>query len=272
VDDRGEIDLSGDLSIEKESVKPMVLIVEDNGDLRKYISGILGDVYHLREAENGKTGLEMAVETIPDLILTDLMMPEMDGMEFCNRVKADQRTSHIPVIMLTAKADKESKLEGLKTGADDYLVKPFDADELLVRVENLIRQRNHLREAFRKEFISSDPFTKDIPHTEKEFIPRIIECILNHLEDYQFGVENLADEIGFSRSQLHRKLRSVTGYGPSRFITNVKLKQAARMLREGNHNITRVLYSVGFQSPSYFSKCFRELYGLNPSEYIRLEN
>jgi len=259
----------GDRPAEDEFERPVILIVEDNADLRKYITGNLVSKYRLYEAENGSIGFKEAVKLIPDLILTDLMMPEMDGIELCNRLRNEQATSHIPVIMLTAKAGKESKLEGLRTGADDYLVKPFDADELLVRIENLIRQRRNLRDKFRREFIETDPFTKVIPDIEEEFITRITDCIQEHLSDPEFGVEQLAGEVGFSRSQLHRKLKSLTGYVPNRFIRCVRLKQAARMFHEGNRNITQVLYSVGFNTPSHFSESFRELYGMNPSEYLK---
>jgi YesN/AraC family two-component response regulator len=212
--------------------------------------------------------LELALEQIPDLVVSDVMMPVMDGIEMCRNLKIDERTDHIPVIILTAKADRGSKMEGLHTGADDYIIKPFDAEELLIRVENLIRQRRKLRDKFRREFIESDPFTKVIPDMEGEFITRIVDCIKKHLSEPEFGVEQLAGEIGFSRSQLYRKLRSLTGYVPNRFIRDIRLKHAVRMFCEGNRNITQVLYSVGFNTPSYFSKSFRELYGMNPSDYL----
>jgi YesN/AraC family two-component response regulator len=222
----------------------------------------------LKEAENGREGLETAIETIPDLIITDLMMPEMDGIEFCNRIRKDQRINHIPVVMLTAKADKASKLEGLETGADDYLVKPFDVDELQVRVKNLIQQRINLRDKYRKEFVASDPFTIKIPGLEDDFLSKVVDCIKKHIDEHEFGVEQLGREIGFSRSQLHRKLRSLTGYVPGRFIRNIRLKQAARMFKEGHKNITEVLYSVGFNTPSHFSQAFRDFFGMNPSDYL----
>ena len=248
--------------------KPVILVVEDHNDLRNYIKGILEDKFLILEAENGREGLNCAIEETPDLVITDLMMPEMNGIELCSHIRKDLRTNHIPIIMLTAKADKASKLEGLETGADDYLIKPFDADELKVRVNNLIQQRRKLRERYRKEFLKSDPFTREMPLPEDDFLSRVVECILNHIDEHEFGVEQLASEIGFSRSQLHRKIRSLTGYVPNTFMRNIRLKQAARMFQEGHTNVTQVLYSVGFNTPSHFSKCFRELYGLNPSEYL----
>jgi signal transduction histidine kinase/ligand-binding sensor domain-containing protein/DNA-binding NarL/FixJ family response regulator len=256
-------------TVEAGSEHPVILIVEDNADLRKYISANLKDKYRILEAENGQKGLARAIDEIPDLVITDLMMPEMDGIELCRQIRNDQRTNHIPVVMLTAKADKESKLEGLSTGADDYLIKPFDADELLVRVDNLIRQRRSLRDKYRMEFAMNDSFTKEIPDLEDDFLTRVVNCILAHLGEYDFGVEQLANDIGFSRSQLHRKLSSLTGYVPNKFIRNIRLKQAARMFQEGHTNITRVLYSVGFSTPSHFSQSFRDFFGVNPSDYLK---
>jgi signal transduction histidine kinase/ligand-binding sensor domain-containing protein/DNA-binding response OmpR family regulator len=249
--------------------RPVVLIVEDNADLRYYISTNLKEEYHILEAENGRKGYNKAVGEIPDLVITDLMMPEMDGVELCGKIRGDRVTSHIPVIMLTARADKESRLKGLGTGADDYLIKPFDADELRARVANLIRQRRMLREKYQLEFVKSDPFTIKIPDLQDDFMARVLESIQKHLGEHEFGVEELSGEVGFSRSQLHRKLRSLTGFVPNKFIRNIRLKQAARMFREGNTNITQVLYTVGFNSPSRFSRYFREFFGMNPSDFLR---
>ena len=249
--------------------KPVILIVEDHADLRHYISTNLIDDYRILEAENGRDGLTQAIEEIPDLIITDLMMPEMDGFELCNRIRDDQRTGHIPLVMVTAKADKESKLEGLSKGADDYLIKPFDADELRVRVNNLILQRRKLRERYRREFMENDPFTKEIPNPEVDFLTLVMDCIREHMGDSDFSVELLGSEIGFSRSQLYRKLFSLTGFVPGELIRNLRLKQAARMFQEGHSNITRVLYTVGFNSPSHFSRQFHTFFGMNPSEYLK---
>ena len=256
-------------SSENRPEQAVILIVEDNADLRKYISSNLKNECRIVEAVNGKKGLATAIDEIPDLIITDLMMPEMDGMELCSQVRMDKRTNHIPIIMLTAKADKESKLQGLSTGADDYLVKPFDADELLVRVRNLIRQRSNLRDKYMKEFALNDPLTKEVADLHEDFLNSVVDCIHAHIAEFDFGVDQLARELGFSRSQLYRKLNSLTGYGPGDFIRNIRLKQAARMLREGHTNITTVLYSVGFNSPSHFSKCFRAFFGKNPSDYLK---
>ena len=254
---------------DNDAEQPVILIVEDHADLRHYISTNLKDDFRILEAQNGREGLTKAVEEIPDLIITDLMMPEMDGMELCNRIRDDQRTDHIPLIMLTAKADKESKLEGFTIGADEYLIKPFDADELRVRVSNLILQRRKLRERYQREFMKNDPFTKEIPDLDDDFFSRVVGCIKEHLGDTDFSVELLGSEIGFSRSQLYRKILSLTGFVPNELIRNLRLKQAARMFQEGHSNITRVLYTVGFNSPSHFSRQFHSFFGMNPSEYIK---
>jgi len=267
-----DITVAGEIHAEpagvKDSEHPVILIVEDNSDLRKYISRNLKDDYQVLEAENGQNGLAVTISEIPDLVITDLMMPVMGGLELCKRIKQDQRTNHIPVIMLTAKADKESRLEGLSTGADDYLIKPFDADELNVRVKNLIEQRKKLREKFRKEFLM-DIEGSVIPPTGDEFLARLVDCTKKHMEDPEFTIKQMGEELHLSHTQLYRKVLSVTDHTPNEYIRNYRLKTAARMFLEGQTNITSVLYTVGYNSPSYFTQSFRELFGINPSEYIR---
>lgn len=254
---------------EKEKDKSVILIVEDNADLRKYISQNLLSYYQIIEAENGKDGLDKSIEYIPDLVISDLMMPELDGVEMCSLLKKDPRTSHIPLIMLTAKADRDSKLESLETGADDYIIKPFDAEELQVRVKNLIEQRKKLRERYRKEFLA-DPAIHEIPSPEDELLARVMDCLKEHLAESEFNVEHLGKELGLSRSQLYRKILALTDHSPNELIRNMRLKMAARMFLEGYKNITTVLYTTGFSSPSYFTKSFRRLFGVIPSDYIRL--
>ena len=173
---------------------PIMLIVEDNADLRNYIAAHLGNHYRILEAENGRQGLELAVEGIPDIIISDVMMPVMDGMEMCGQLKKDERTSHIPVIMLTAKADHGSKIEGLETGADDYLVKPFDAEELQVRVRNLIDQRKRLREKFRREFIADSPELE--PPPDDQLLNRLMSIVNRHIAEPEFRIEDLTGENG----------------------------------------------------------------------------
>jgi signal transduction histidine kinase/DNA-binding response OmpR family regulator len=247
---------------------PIILVVEDNLDLRKYIAGNLDPAYRIIEAGNGRAGMDKAFESIPDLVISDLMMPEMDGIEMCNRLRSDERTCHIPVVMLTAKADRESKLDGLKTGADDYITKPFDADELRVRVDNLIEQRRRLRQKYRKEFLTGQKDIQLAPPDEA-FLERVSETIQDHLTEVEFNIESLSHEIGLSRSQLYRKIVALTGFSPVEYQRNIRLKHAARMFQEKHRNIAQVAYQVGFSNPSYFSESFRELYGSTPSEYIK---
>ena len=247
--------------------KPVILIVEDNVDLGNYISRNLEDNYHIDTAIDGKKGLDKAIEFIPDLIISDVMMPEMDGMEMSKKLKNDERTNHIPIILLTAKADRESKLEGLETGADDYVVKPFDQEELQVRVKNLLEQRERLREKFRKEFTSD--LIGEKASSGDEFIKKVHEIMHDHIDEPDYTIEQLAGELYLSRSQLFRKVSALTSYSPIELFRNLRLKKAAILFNGGHKNVTQVMYQVGFNNPSYFAKCFTELFGMNPSRYIK---
>jgi DNA-binding response OmpR family regulator len=245
-----------------------LLIVEDNLDLRNYLSENLNNVYRVLEAENGRDGLQLAINSMPDLIISDLMMPVMDGIEFCLQVRREKRTNHIPFIMLTAKADRESKLEGLETGADEYLVKPFDAEELRVRIKNLISQRELLREKFRMEYMVI-PDEKLKEKSEDSIIVDIIRILENHFSDPDFNLDEMSAQLSMSRRTLFRKVRAVTGFTPNELLHNIRLKKAAVLFNSGEKNITRVLFQVGFNTPSYFTECFREQFGMNPSDYIK---
>ena len=212
--------------------------------------------------------MQAAIESIPDLVISDLMMPEMDGKDMCQKLKSDRRTNHIPLIMLTAKADRESKLESLETGADDYILKPFDAEELQVRVKNLIDQRRKLRERYRKEFLA-DTGGQEIPSPDNEFMHRVMACMKNHLSESEFNVEQMGKELGYSRTQLYRKILAITDHTPSELIRGSRLKMAASMFRQGHKNVTRVMYAVGFDTSVNFPQHFRQMFGVNPSEYIK---
>jgi signal transduction histidine kinase/DNA-binding response OmpR family regulator len=245
---------------------PVVLIVEDNMDLRNYISRNLGNGYQIMMSENGKAGLESAIENIPDLVISDLMMPVMDGMEMCRLLKTDERTSHIPVIMLTARADRGSKLEGLETGADDYIIKPFDAEELKVRVRNLIEQRRKLREKFSRQFLGQERGPEIESYTD-QWMKKLFQIIEQRYTDYDFSVNELGRELNLSRAQFFRKVHALTGNTPNELLRLFRIKKAATMIESGMDNITRIMYEVGFQSTSHFAKSFRKYYGKNPSEY-----
>jgi DNA-binding response OmpR family regulator len=251
-----------------ENRVPSILIVEDNADLRQYILSNMDGQYWFSEAENGEEGLEKATKDIPDLIISDVMMPKMDGFEFCAKIKTDERTSHIPVILITARAAQEDKIEGLETGADDYITKPFDNVELLVRVKNLIDQRRKLRERFARE---SNFMIDEIAHTstDQKFINRVMDIISQNISESKFNIENLSEKAGISRMHLHRKILGLFGQTPGAFLRTIRLKRGAVLLKEKTGNISEISYEVGFESPAYFSTCFRQQFGLSPSEYIK---
>ena len=265
--EEGENPVWKDLREESDKDNPMILIVEDNSDLRAYISHSLALNHQILVACNGAEGLEKAREYIPELVITDLMMPVMDGLEMCRSIKQDERTSHIPVIILTAKADQATKLESLETGADDYLVKPFDSSELNARVRNLIEQRNNLRKKFSREFFLKEP-NKEVLNTDERFLEKVSEIIKDHLTDADFSVESFSRLAGLSNSQLYRKLNGIARLSPSQFIRNLRLKHSLLLLEKENGNIARIAYQVGFSDHAYYSKCFRELYGISPTEYV----
>ena len=252
----------------EEKNKPVVLVVEDNPDMSQYIAGNLEGQYRIVGAGNGKQGFESAVEHIPDLVISDLMMPVMDGMEMCSLIKEDERTSHIPVIMLTARADRDSKLEGLQTGADDYIIKPFDAEELQVRVKNLIEQRMHLREKFRKDFAGAQT-DLEAPYDDL-LMQKLMDIISKQLENPEFNIDHLVNELSMSRTQVFRKVNALTGYAPKELIRNMRLKKAAGYFQMGHKHVARVMHEVGFNNQSHFSKSFKDFYGINPSEYIKM--
>jgi len=249
-----------------DSDKDIVLVVEDNKDLRETIKENLQESYAIIEAENGIKGLKLAEEKIPDLIISDIMMPEMDGYELTKKLKANEKTNHIPVILLTAKAAAEDKIEGLETGADDYLIKPFNEKELSVRVRNLIKIRQQIREKYLPQSLVKAG-SVIVPPTQKAFIEKLTDIISNNLNNESFSVERLCREIGMSRTQLHRKIKSVTNQSTTEFIRNYRLQLATELLKQDAGNIAEISNKVGFGSQAYFTKLFQELYGLTPLEY-----
>ena len=243
-----------------------VLLVEDNQDMRTYISNQLIKNYEIEEAVNGGDGLARSLTTIPDLIITDLMMPDMDGLELCKILKSDQRTSHIPVIMLTAKAGLENKLAGLETGADFYITKPFNVRELEIIVANLITQRKKLRERFSKKGFLNP---KDLKWSsmDQQFLEKLLAILEKEHDRSDFGVSELQTSMNLSKAQMHRKLKALTDQAPGEFIRNFRLKRAAQILGKNGNSVTQTAYSVGFNNLSYFAKCFKEVFGVTPSEY-----
>lgn len=244
---------------------PLALIVEDNVDLRMYINGLVKDSYEVLLAEDGEKGVSLALEHIPDIIVTDVMMPKKDGFELCEAVKKDSKTSHIPIVMLTAKAGQENKMQGLQEGADAYLTKPFDVDELLIRMKNLISVRERLWEKLSK----TDGILIDnlqLNSIDDDFLQKVFKTIDEHIDDTLFTVEGLSKSLGFSRSQLHRKLKALLNKSPNQLISEVRLNTAFKMLQNMTGNVSEVAYSVGFSNLSYFSRSFRQKFGMAPSE------
>ncbi|HEX7357595.1 MAG TPA: ATP-binding protein, partial [Ignavibacteriaceae bacterium] len=257
-------------SDKNESLKS-VMIVEDSEDVRTYLSELLKNNYKILLAENGLKGLDTALEFLPDLIISDVMMPEIDGIEFCKRIKSDWRTSHIPVVLLTAKASIENKIEGLDTGADDYITKPFSSRELSVRIKNILAQRILLREKFGKgSRIKPENFTPN--KADQEFIVNAINIVEKYISDPEFDSEKFAKEIFLSRSQLHRKILNISGQSTGEFIRTIRLKKAAALLLEKKLSVTQIAFEIGFSSPSHFTKAFKQMFDCLPSEYLNNSN
>lgn len=244
---------------------PTVLVVEDQQDVRKYISSKLAECYTILEAKNGMEGLELAKLHIPDLVVSDVMMPEMDGFALCESLKTNDFTSHIPVILLTARAEDVDKLSGLETGADAYLIKPFNSKELLLRIHNLIEVRNKLRKKFSGKLLVK-PSEITVTSQDSQFMQRLLETVEKHLDDDKFSVEALGHEFGMSTSQINRKLKAIINQSPNAFIRSVRMERAMELLKGDNATIAEVAYKTGFSEPAYFSRVFKNYFGYSPSE------
>lgn len=283
VDESFKIDSSSQVpqdDIEIAEDKMIILVVEDNADAREYIKDSLGNEFVVEEAANGEQGIRKAEKLIPDLIISDIRMPKMDGNELTRILKNDEKTSHIPIILLTAKPGQESKLEGLETGADDYLMKPFDTKELIVRIKNLINMRRKLQEKYgNRDFVVPQRDEENLSrlgeakagklsNLEEKFMSKVIEVIEKHLSEEEFSIEQFGKEVGMSRVQLHRKLKALTGKSASSYLRSVRLSKAKKMIEEQKGNVSEIAYSVGFSSPQYFTRCFKEEFGYPPSDLI----
>jgi signal transduction histidine kinase/ligand-binding sensor domain-containing protein/DNA-binding response OmpR family regulator len=244
----------------------IILIVEDNTDVRAYIREQLENDYKVIEAGDGEEGIRNAQIEIPDLIITDVMMPKMDGYQFSKNIRGDEKTSHIPIIMLTAKAGLDDKIEGLETGIDDYLTKPFSARELKVRVKNLIYQRKELRKRFSKISIIKPSEVSTIS-IDQAFLEKTIKTIESNFEDEQFSVDKLAEQLNMSISQLNRKLNALIDQPPGHLIRTYRLQRAAELLKQNTGSVAEICYKVGFNDQAYFSRAFKKQFGVSPSEY-----
>ena len=243
-----------------------VLVVEDNAEVRAYIRHHLAPAYRILEAVDGETGLDLARRMLPDLVLSDVMMPGMDGYALCRALKTDPETDFIPVILLTARAEPSDRLAGLREQADDYLTKPFDVNELLTRIENLIAIRRRLRDRFKAEPSGQlHPSPASVEPADRQFLDRVQAIIEANLGNDAFNVEQLALELAQSRGHLHRRLRDLVGESPSDLIRRMRLERAAQLLEAGAGTVAEVAYSVGFKSVAHFSNAFNDLYGVRPS-------
>ena len=245
--------------------KPIVLVIEDNTDVMQYIKDVLQKDYTVLSAADGEAGVVKALEVIPDLIISDVMMPKKDGYEVCDILRQDERTSHVPLILLTARADHEDKLHGLRKKADEYLTKPFYPKELLLRTGNLISSRRTMQEKYRKELILK-PMGITAPSMEEAFLQRLMQVVEEQMDKEDFTVTCLAREIGMSRSQLHRKLHALTNQSATEFIRYYRLTRAMEMLQHHVGSVAEVGYTVGFSSSSYFNKMFLQQYGITPGQ------
>lgn len=244
---------------------PVILIIEDNADVRNYVAKLLKDDFSIFQSINGEEGIQKAKEIVPDLIISDVMMPGKDGLQVCKELKGAVETDHIPIILLTARADQESKLGGLIKGADDYLLKPFDPIELKVRVSNLLKQRAKLKEKYAR-LLSLHPREIVIVSQDELFLKKAMEIVDKNLDDSDFTAEKFSVEMGMSRMQLHRKLTSLTDHSATAFVRHQRLIRAKQFLESGE-NVSQVAFMVGFGTPSYFTRAFKEEFGITPSQY-----
>ena len=267
----------GENAFESEP-KPLVLVIDDNADLRQYMQMLLGEQYRVITAGDGLTGVGKAMRTVPDVIVCDMMMPVMDGIECCRRLKQEVNTSHIPILMLTANALDEQRVKGLaEGGADAYMSKPFNADVLRAQLRSLVDNHNRVRNFFgpsdpsnlSNPSNSSNPSNPSTPSLDDRFLVKMKDIIERSLSDSDFGVEQLGDLMGMSRAQLYRKTKALTNYSPVELIRNMRLKRAQQMLAQGDDTIAQVAYSVGFTAPSYFTKCYKDFFGEMPNELVK---
>jgi len=249
-----------------DSNDPLILLVEDNNELRTYMRKVLGRSYRIAEAGNGREGLETARKIMPNIIISDIIMPLLDGIEMCRQLKSDLATSHIPVILLTARAALDLKIKGLETGADDYIEKPFHFRFLEARIKNILQSREKLRERYRQELILQT--AEIVPSsTDEKFLINIKKTVEEHLADDTLNIKQLSSEVGLSRTKLFIKLKALTGYSPKEFIRTMRLETASQLLKKTDLTVSEIAYQVGFKYPKYFSTCYQRQYHLTPSEY-----
>lgn len=246
--------------------KTTVLIIDDNQDVRDYVKVLLQEEYTVLEAANGQEGVKLAMKYVPDVVICDVMMPVMDGMECCKRLKSEIQTSHIPVMMLTAYAMDEQKVKGYECGADSYISKPFSARLLKARLNNLIENHKRLKNFFADKTVIQKEMLTDV---DKGFIEKLRQLIDEHLSEPELSVEDLGEKIGLGRVQLYRKTKALTGYSPNELLRTARLKKASALLASTEKTVAEVSYEVGFSSPSYFTKCYKDYFGESPTDFLK---
>ncbi|MDX2430861.1 MAG: two-component regulator propeller domain-containing protein [Bacteroides sp.] len=245
-----------------------ILLVEDNLDLQKFLYNEMSNLYNVMIANNGEEALLVASKNLPDLIISDIMMPVMDGLELCKKIKGDEVTSHIPVILLTAKSGAESELSGFESGADDYITKPFNPDILKLKIRNILEVRKQLSNKF-SESATYIPENIKISEIDQGFLEKFVKMVEDNIDDSELSGDRLACELGMSKGNLYKKLKTLTGMTVNIYVRTIRLKIAARLLKQGTYNISEVAYSVGFNNPKYFSTCFSEMFKVSPKEYMK---
>lgn len=253
---------------EAELDLPLLLFVDDNSDIRRFIKEGFQNDFRIIEAEDGEKALEIALASLPDIIVSDVMMPNMDGIELCESLKTNPLTSHIPIVLLTAKSTDEDALQGLRTGADAYVAKPFKLDILRAQLLNIYFHRERLKQRFRQEVLLQ-PEEITVTSADETFLKRAVSIIEEHMSDSEFNVEALVKEMYLSRSKLYLKLKALTGQSSSEFIRTIRLKRAVQLLEKSDYTIKEIMFMTGFNTASYFSKCFKNQFGVVPSEYLK---
>ncbi|UEG54993.1 response regulator [Mucilaginibacter daejeonensis] len=247
---------------------PLILLAEDNYELRKYLKSCFVDNYQILEAENGLQALDLSRQHLPDLIISDVMMPEMDGLEFCRRIKGDAYTSHVPVILLTARAPIEYQIEGIETGANDYMTKPFNVRLLSLKMRNLLLEQQKLRDKYKAKVVIQAQ-VNDAVSPDERLLDRLVRYIDERISDTDLGVDDLCNEVGMSRSQLYRKLKAISGLTVADMIRSIRLKRSQVLLKDSRYNVSEVAYMVGFNDVDYFRKCFKAEFAVSPSEFVK---
>lgn len=255
----------------KPEDKETILVIDDNQDIRDYVRSVLQEKYNVIEAANGQEGVQQAMKYVPDAIICDVMMPVMDGMECCRRLKSELQTSHIPVMMLTAYAVDEQKIKGYECGADSYISKPFSAQLLTVRLRNLIENRQRLQNFF-SDGVKAPTQKAPVAELDKGFMEKLHRLINDRLSDPNLSIEDLGEEIGLSRVQLYRKTKALCGHAPNELLRIARLKRASALLASTEKTVAEITYEVGFSSPSYFTKCYKEYFGENPTDFLKRKN